>query len=767
MMLKLLPEMLQESILLKLNPIDRLACASACSHLADLLTTPTLLKDFWFTIRGSDAAAASDMLRSRRRYWRLHIQDARLSLFNDVFWSKVGEDIRELRITSCRWSSEVFYNILRQCRKLESLEFEGEWWSESEPALLPPDETFREPILCLRHLHLRIECTREALAQFLGLIPNLTSFFLSSFPTVPDELAFDINSLLGTKRKLTRFGIRQVDINDASMVQILAKYSETLEDLRIPCGSQITQKTLDAISKCKRLRQLSLERIREEVVEDRHLEKILLECHDLEILNVYFGDFPRTGYLRYIDRPKKLRKLCLGDRMSFGWLDVLQRTSALQELELNMADDTIEDYRKIARLTELRCLTLLGKGPSPECFGCLVENLKNLRDFRLHCTNLTDTDGIKFRLLKNLRKLSIVGAAQITDRTFELGLGSPSLEKLVIVESPLTDDGLVGIAMYHARLIEFCLVLIKDMEHEIRWPFPDEDELVREHLVLMQQQQQLFIPVMQEQLLFLQQAQRQDLDRFRALIQQQQLQLEQYRKRFILYMDYAQQRGRKEERTIALVEHHFSVVDQLQKRLSYEMEYQQTLQQQLNSQQSTSSARDGSDFERDYSVIRDQLFILEQYQLRLFGMMEQEGQERQIQKQLLLLQEHGHVQQQQNEFVPLLHEQLLLLQRQRSVLGRQPQQAHERDRVLSVVKQQLLILRQYQERLFSIVDKTSELLLLEKHQQQIIAIMQEHLLLLQRQQHRQQPQEQERIYSVLQQQLLTLKQCQEKLFSSP
>ena len=56
--------------------------------------------------------------------------------FNAEFWSRIGEDLRDLQLKDCDLSIVVFYSILQECQNLESLELTGTH-SLADVALFP------------------------------------------------------------------------------------------------------------------------------------------------------------------------------------------------------------------------------------------------------------------------------------------------------------------------------------------------------------------------------------------------------------------------------------------------------------------------------------------------------------------------------------------------------------------------------------------------------------------------------------------------------
>lgn len=96
-----------------------------------------------------------------------------------------------------------------------------------------------------------------------------------------------------------------------------------------------------------------------------------------------------------------------------------------------------------------------------EYFDETCENFDNLEELSVvDYLYLIDVDVVKLRRLRNPKKLSLYCFDKLTDLTFEGGLGSPSLAELLLVDCPLTDTGLAGIATNHRMLreigLEYC-----------------------------------------------------------------------------------------------------------------------------------------------------------------------------------------------------------------------------------------------------------------------------------------------------------------------
>jgi len=110
-------------------------------------------------------------------------------------------------------------------------------------------------------------------------------------------------------------------------------------------------------------------------------------------------------------------------------------------------------FRSLTRLEDLRALIVDYEDLDSECFDIICRNFKKLVRLELRqVTKLTDEDGAKLCLLKDLSELHFQKAVGFTDRAFEKGLGSSAMKSLVMADSPLTDRALMSIAAHHARL---------------------------------------------------------------------------------------------------------------------------------------------------------------------------------------------------------------------------------------------------------------------------------------------------------------------------
>ncbi|XP_003746708.1 zinc finger protein 596 [Galendromus occidentalis] len=135
-MLKL-PQELQEQILLRIHPVDRLRTALVCRRFAELVTSPKLLADVGFSIRGTEkTAATASIVQNQRKLGSAKFTEVNLLEFDSKLWTRLGEDLCNLKLIRCDLSSRVFVRIIRQCPNLQCIEL-----SLKEKILLDSGET--------------------------------------------------------------------------------------------------------------------------------------------------------------------------------------------------------------------------------------------------------------------------------------------------------------------------------------------------------------------------------------------------------------------------------------------------------------------------------------------------------------------------------------------------------------------------------------------------------------------------------------------------
>ncbi|XP_003739214.1 uncharacterized protein LOC100904255 [Galendromus occidentalis] len=446
-----LPFELQEQILSRMHPLDRLSFGLTCRRLADLMYMSSYLKEILFVIRGGSAELCKSLLmRSRRKYWNLKVHRTDLSEFDAEFWSRVGGEIRTLEIYRCRWSTANLHAILQHCTNLESFEFGG--WLPLALQVEAPDNVYLMSAVNIRHLHLDISLTVDSLDRLLQWMPKLTSVSLSRLPVLKTgETLRDIPSILESQQRLTRLQMTIEGVDDSVAIRLVKKHSTCLRELRMHYRYRPTEGMMSAICECEKLRILSMQGVRGEIWPER----LFSECPDLETLDVTL--IGATGLCHRMERLKKLRELRLPSDTTPDWAGISDCLSTLRMMEVRLIPDSLEQYQNLSRFKELRALTLSGVEPTPECFAVLVENLDKLEQFELECENLTDSDGVKFNLLRNLRRLKLNSASGFTDVTFESGIGSPALEKLALECCLLSDEGLARIAAHHRKMTEIVL----------------------------------------------------------------------------------------------------------------------------------------------------------------------------------------------------------------------------------------------------------------------------------------------------------------------
>ncbi|XP_003746821.1 uncharacterized protein LOC100897607 [Galendromus occidentalis] len=457
-----LPNELLKQMLLNLDPMDRMNCAATCRLWADAVASSSMLEDIKVVINGiSFHEAVPSLMQSKREYTKLEIRRANLTELDSCFWTKMCKNLRKLVLDQCLWTDEVFYSILVQCTEVESFEFGDFALIDSVSFELPeeiPLQELRDKLRKARHLKLRVPMSESTLDIFLKLMPELTSLSLDE---IPGEGDFAFRSLVPcftrAEQRFTKLSFCIENVEDQTMKGLIESYAECLQELRlVPCFEYY--ETLNAIQDCTRLRRLHLGQCA--ILQDPKLERIILNNPDLEVLVCDNSHQLEKIGLREIHRLRKLRHLCLSfaKRIPSSSLCNIGRLPNLQHLDLRKTHSDLRFFQSIACLRELRVLKVGSTDFTSDCFSIIVENFEKLETlFFSKSDMLSDEDGIKLHLLRNLKDLRFAPGPATTDRTFEDGLGSPYMMRLHLTGCALTDFGLEKIAEHHGHLRELTL----------------------------------------------------------------------------------------------------------------------------------------------------------------------------------------------------------------------------------------------------------------------------------------------------------------------
>ncbi|XP_028968054.1 dynein regulatory complex subunit 6 [Galendromus occidentalis] len=455
-----LPPEVLEHILLKIHSLDRLKLSAVCRHWSDLLCTPALLGDVRFVARQSitNETASLILMNTRREYKHLELYSLSLLDFDAMFWGKVGAHLRSLHITVCKWSSHSFYSILEHCPRLESLEFVGPYENNVfglPEALEPPGganlDKIRRCLAGVRHLYLKeVRLNGNTLDPLLDCMPNLTSFFLDSSGIDPLGFPEILRSMMKCERKFTSLALGHV-CTDSRVSKLIDKNAGSLEYLFLANCRRLGREVFEAISACSALRHLGL--CEANHIRNSDLRRIFRRIPDLETLTL---DVPRPsdGIFNYINQLRKLKKLRISSRPNLlaVALEIVGRMTTVQDFDIRPHAADLETLRKLENLKDLRCLRLTGQGYTPESFAWIVENFQNLMVLDVGFSPMVDSDGVKLRQLRNLRKFEILDAGDLTDLTFENGVGSSAMWSLCIDDANITDVGLRNIVTHHSHL---------------------------------------------------------------------------------------------------------------------------------------------------------------------------------------------------------------------------------------------------------------------------------------------------------------------------
>lgn len=314
----------------------------------------------------------------------------------------------------------------------------------------------RESLRNVRHLHLDVALTAEVLDHFLGLMPNATAFFLrSDLDTDSWEVP---TTLLKANHTFTKLDLQLIYLVDEDLMDLVTKCSESLEELLVD-GSFFTFEGCSAVGDFKKLRHLFLENAGP--FDDDHLAKLFRNNPDLETLDIRKKNSLTGASLGQLPDLRRFRRLSLRhcDYISNEALCGLGRLDTLEHLDLvgTWWGSHISYLESFTSLRDLRSLKLDFEINS-EGLDLICETFRKLETLHLEsCGELTDADGLKFRLMEHLKDLRISYCSRFSDSAFEKGLGSPAMENLKVGSISLTDTGLAHIAAHHGRLEKLTL----------------------------------------------------------------------------------------------------------------------------------------------------------------------------------------------------------------------------------------------------------------------------------------------------------------------
>lgn len=317
----------------------------------------------------------------------------------------------------------------------------------------------------LRHIKTCSGVTEEFLKHLLELMPSLSSLivYLDRRP----EMGHLPSIILHAEQMYTELEIHFRSISDEDFIVLAKRYSGSLRKLHLQCTA-LTHTGFSCLGDFTKLRYLSL--LRAYNIGDVHLEKLVRNVRDLETLKVWCATSGRTtphgwALLSNLSRLRDLSLVgCVG--VTGYALPHLAMIHSLRGLELKMNFLEPADIQHIACLKDLTqlslSLSLSSSGFSSENVDIVCENFRKLEHLTLSgCQPLTDGDGVKLRLLRDLKKLRLDLCPGLTDSTFEQGLRFQALESLSLTESAITDAGLSCMAVSHSRLKKLSLYSCK------------------------------------------------------------------------------------------------------------------------------------------------------------------------------------------------------------------------------------------------------------------------------------------------------------------
>lgn len=331
----------------------------------------------------------------------------------------------------------------------------------SHDLLRPPahicTELVRQSLVNVRHLSLRE--SSDYLENFLEMMPNLTSIYLTCASEHAHSL---IESLISSKtmRMLTKITLA-ASIRDYSVIRLVENFSENLRDLEINCY-ELKDMSYAAICTCSKLRKLTL--LNASFFDDSHTRILALSSPDLEALHIENSELLTQESLRYICGFRKLRELrllgCFSMEFSGESLNSLRQIVTLRHLHLSFHESI---SLPMTTFRQLRALKISQQDILPVDLDLIIENCRNLEIFAIRGGKLTDEDGAKLHLLKNVKSLYLSEIDGFSDQTFEKGLGSSDMETLILDAMLLTDYGIAKIAAHHGRLRHLELISCKQV----------------------------------------------------------------------------------------------------------------------------------------------------------------------------------------------------------------------------------------------------------------------------------------------------------------
>ena len=319
----------------------------------------------------------------------------------------------------------------------------------SSVSLKPDDRSclrgFRESLKNVRKLRLNIRSNdrnaEENLNYLLGVMPNVTSLVVRGLPP----------RLLEHGHILTKLDLRQTAFPPDDLIEILRRNAGTLLELIVPLVFETNHLVIEAIASCSKLRNFHM---RYHDFGDDYLALLVRNAPNLTSLDLGCCDRLTDMGVTHIRAIKRLRSLRLSfcRKLTTDALRNLGAIRSLQHLDLTYTRIWRKGLQSLACLSDLRTLLLTTKMDS-ESFNLIVDNFRRLEVLDVgDCSRLTDTEGVKFRLLTCLKELRFNNGVKFTDLTFAQGLGSPAMESLGIERSRLTDAGLASLAVHHRRL---------------------------------------------------------------------------------------------------------------------------------------------------------------------------------------------------------------------------------------------------------------------------------------------------------------------------
>ncbi|XP_018495389.1 F-box/LRR-repeat protein 20-like [Galendromus occidentalis] len=383
-------------------------------------------------------------------------RDIDIKKYSEGFWSVIGGSVRELMLDECNWRSRVFYSILGQCSQLEGLHI---YLGERSLLEMSPEQVEKFSSMRSSVKHLTLLASKQATApltptifgQLLSTMPALNSLQIEwcTTPFVKSVLS----NLVESGRRLKLFRIKGTLLVDEGLVGFLEANADHLEDLRLESCVKLTARVFAAISKCTALRNLSL--VEAVASEDSHLDDLRAHSPGLRRLFMEGCDRVTGKSLARVHEFRELDWLIISDceLISRGPRVDLGPFSRLKHLSLDFALSGADFLKHVLKPKDVRSLELSLLSSGPEIFSSVVRNFSNLEELAvIRCDDLTDEHGVMLSALKNLQCIRISNAVGITDLSFERGIGSRTMNEIVLHNSRITDVGLASLAAHHDRL---------------------------------------------------------------------------------------------------------------------------------------------------------------------------------------------------------------------------------------------------------------------------------------------------------------------------